>query len=102
MPATDVSDVWLDKLPPFVSAETVARLFDVPKSRVMRWMQADNSELPAAKRPDGQYVTAREHVVTFAAKLYGEMGHDVDRDHRSYHDLSGAAEPRDSGGDGLD
>ena len=99
---TTISDAWIDKLPPFVSADTVARLFDVPKSRVMRWMQAENSELPSAKRPDNQYVTAREHVVTFAARLYGEMGHSVDREHRHYDEVPGAAEPERGSGDGVD
>lgn len=101
MPA-EVSDSWLDRLPPFVSAETVARLFDVPKSRVMNWMRAEDSDLPYAKRPDGQFVTAREHVVKFAEKLYGDMGYRVDHK-RSFHDeVHGASESDVLAGDGLD
>lgn len=70
--AVDVS--WLDRLPQFCSAKTVAEVFDISARQAGRWMGDETSALPRAKRPDNRWVTSRAHVIALANRMYGEMG----------------------------
>lgn len=65
--------VWINSLPPFCTAQTVAEIFDVSITQVRRWMGDENSVLPRAKRPDKKIVTSRAHVIALARDLYGQM-----------------------------
>lgn len=69
-----VDKAWLKELPQFCDTSVVSKVFGISPGAARSWMSGDDHILPSARRPDGRYVTAREHVVALAQRLYGEMG----------------------------
>jgi hypothetical protein len=64
---------WLNELPPFLSVNRVAAIFDQPELTVRRWVKDPDHILHGEKLENGRWVTPRERVVEFANKLYGRL-----------------------------
>lgn len=94
---TTINKDWLDQLPPFLSVNRVATIFDQPELTVRRWVKDPDHTLHGERLDNGRWIVPRDHVVEFANQLYGRLEKHGEGDPGEVHHPEG----RDPG-DGVD